>query len=433
MNQRGWLLCLLAACDGGGSNANPDATEQIDAAMVDLDAMADAAPCDRPGGNVTVRTLPMLDVLVHDASGAVASQTQAGATGEVVVALPACGMVSIVRNADGMRPSVMTWTAVRADDVVAFGSPIAEPRMSMSTSFTFDTVANATSYRFGGCAIAAGGRPGYDIDCQGSNVGTSPASFYLHGFGTPATAPVLAHAYDGQVPLAYAFAPSVPIGGTFAMPAWQTDFEDVTVDVSNPPATSDVAFGFVQLFAGPFAFNWPAAPFSNVATGTVRVPTQIATRNVNVFLDSNANGLGDNFSLLSRPLTGTHVEIDLTGALPYVEAFGVVTAPAPTVSWTIATSADSADATIAHVFSESLAWYLVAPSTTREIQLPALPAAITVGAIYGRALFVIDIDGIAGYRDAIGRIDELNTLRFRPAPYRLATAGDLDALLFDVF
>ena len=395
----------------------------------------DASLCDRTAGVVTVRTRPELSVIAHDRTGAIAGQTSSGSTGEVQIDVPACGMVTVARvPGELFGGSVLTWTDVRGGDVLAFGAPPTAMSSSEGTVVTFAPMTGAGAYSIGGgCVVGAGGRPGYDIDCQGTSVSESPASFYLHGIGTPPIGTVFAMARDQQVPVSYAFATGVTPGDMVVLPTWRTDYDDVTVTATNVPVATVPSLG-VGLGFGPAMGYWPSPELVDRGGGnwssTVQVPIGPTARIARIAMTPGTSI--DALGLIAHPLATPAVTIDVGATmLPYIDAMAIDMQEPPILNWTVATGADAADAVVLEV-GGGARWWLIAPPEVRSVQLPQLPAELLVTTERSlSALTIIDVDGINGYREAIGRADELGSALFRPAPFRISSAGDSGPLLFE--
>jgi hypothetical protein len=391
---------LAVACGdgGGGGGGEPDAG----------DGSSD-------GSNVTVvvsvggTPLVDIDVVFHAPDGAVTAHATTDAAGEARATIVAGSQVTIARAGPGGDADLTTYRSIEPGDTV-------RQRYRDYTSLAMaevtlpGEVADAYQYFVGnGCDspedTTAELTASLAIDA--SCVGGSPPAFPLYA---------VAVSESGDSALAWSLAPSVPVSSPDAiLPAWETDFDTVTVNLVNLPP--DILFLTAQggfrigaasftvtgglVFASPSGDQTGAIVYSQLLASSYAIATNIA------YGESSSAWLEEGRAEASPERT-----VDLDGMLPRLSgATRNGTTERPGVSWT--GSAPDADALAVDLHWSGGRWLIYdAPEEAGEVQTPALPDALAAYRplvdIEGGSINFFDADWVDGYEGIKAAGDELS-------------------------
>lgn len=388
----------LYACESESGSSSSGAVTPFDGGGVDAPftppqdgALPDTATPDAPAGPLPVTVLVKaldgspkanVDVVFHDATGAVVAQAKTGNTGQA--SSPAGVAVTMASALLGTATSrnrhVVTWTGVKSADILA----------------TTDIDATSNGGPVGSYAITYPAAPGnptayeaYMGTCytfqQGAGGGTINLPVYASCVRPGSTNNIVVRAIGGNTDIGYAFVKNVaaPSGQTpvavatnaFATPG------TFTVIASNRPQVFDAAISLAEIagtqltfnrFQGFFGPETSSTVFNGVATSYAEGFQVFSSHYVNV----------SEHRIIQRVAASASVTLDYGQELP-----GILTRTLdntdykrPKLTWTTAApglgSTDGGAVTIrwSNLDESNHGWTIVLPPSATDAKFPALPA-----------------------------------------------------------
>lgn len=370
---RPWIcLALFAAC-------GDDPHTTVDAPMhgtdtIPIDTPVNTVTCTPSGstGQVTVDgptsddTALAVTFVVHDPSGAVVSRSAAmGTDATVMLDVPACGMVSVVK-VDSFQTEVLTFTAVqKGDHLVHTGRT--QPGVERDVAITVPAQTGATSYQ----VIAV---------CSGSHLEFTSTP-------NPGVVNMTPECTNGSVSIVATAMPGKQVSiSTVALAA--TGTTSLTLPAFAAPAQSTLtghtlgtyATGVYATFAKPSGNLLLLGTSStvNISNGAASFAAPIASGEGGYELVLDGTGTPKQHALIARGTASIPTTVDISGTdlLPPVTASIDADTRRPTITW--ATTAQAAVA-LFEVHAGDASWNVVAPPVSADIKLPDLPTDLWPG------------------------------------------------------
>jgi hypothetical protein len=360
---RAFLFTVLIAGCGGSSETPVDGTIVPDVAPIgSCTPSGSTAPVtvDGPSSDSAIQ----VTFITHSAAGAVIAQSSVmGADATATLAVPACGMVSVVEVDGAGSTHVVTWTEVQPGDHLIHTSH-AQPATQRDVTVQVPALAGATEYQLlATCSpnhleLTSTSNPGAVMmtpECTGSAVSISvtaktatssqlaimttplaasgPTTVTIPGYSTPATSTLSAHDLGAAELVAYS---------TYAR---QSD-NLLALDRGTAVPTAGAATATAPLFAGAGGYD--------------------------VEVDTTA-GSGTQRSLVIRSVAAVPASVEITPAdlLPAVTA--TLDANTPSITWD--STAHGAAALLA-MRAGNNEWDLIAPGVAGTVTFPQLPTGL---------------------------------------------------------
>lgn len=424
----GLAVLGLAACESESGSSSSGTIAPFDGGGVDglapVDAPATDAPVDAPvvTPNVTVFVTkpdgtaePNVDVVFHDAAGAVLAAVKTGADGKATSSGPAPAMATALLVSNQTDTEAVTWTAVQPGDELRVTSLASNLFENLGT-YNITLTSPQTPVNF---------YSGYAGDCVGQRTNAdAPLQIIVrrHCARPGNTNAILVNAYDGTGLIGSAFvknlgAPNnnvVDVAlGPFVAPT------DLTLTKVNAPAQGGFIAELVEIVGtNGFSIN-SSAGFLGPDPVVLKVATGFSDAIQTVAVSQAGNS--EVFVGKRWPANTTSFPIDLGQAPPHVTSATIdkTTTKRPKISWTTGgalTGFDGGVIRVAWSASDEAehGWtFLVAPNAT-SAQVPVLPAAASkweppanATQIFGDpAVAFVDADVLvneAGFRRDAGR------------------------------
>jgi hypothetical protein len=380
------------ARDAGEPDASPDATAIGAVGVTTLVRCCGGAPGQGQ---------PDVEVMSHDADGALRDRAQSDAAGTATVEVEDGGSVSVIYR-EGQRPvrTIVTIAGVAPGDQLTFGDTFRPPFANVEIgqmTVSWPEVAGAASYAvYSVCGPTILG-----------DVVTTPLVQFDHC--VTASTDVLVVARDGGGALVgYAFAADVAwqAGGAISFDAVAAPATLALAVTGLPPEVSDYrvnAFPIVDTALGPGG-ALGGAPANGSVTATTPWPvTQHGTRARTTIRRAGAPG---EQSIVERLAPDADLVVDDPALLPWIER-GEVSLADRLVTWT-EVGGGAADASVALVYWEDELvageWKIVGPPGAGAARIPRLPDDLAAlgpgpGDPVDGVVVVFESDAWADYRE----------------------------------
>ena len=383
-------MLLLAACDSADAARGPASVRILE------------------DGPVAGR-----DVVFHAPDGSVVTHVQTGADGVAAAEVSPGGMVTVVYT-ESSTVRALTVMDVQPGDVIEVGWG-----WRLGRSVLLGEASVTAPGAFAGAAVYV-----LQIPCAAVYTGSLAAPIAMDVTSSCVDAngrlQLLAVVYDGSfLPKAFSFVRDIDFGAHTAavtLPPWRTDWQDVAVELRNPPASaSDVS---ASLTLRPSTSSLSGDGVSRSWTGgalsfPLRLPRGFAdavSYEVNVWSIPGRPGERSRQGVFGTwPATGIPPTLSVDAAadlLPrlHTPLLDATDLARPRVTWSA--TGDIAGATALRVeiaWGRASTWAIVAPAgTALPLTVPALPDALAAfrppdAATTRVDVFAIDAPSLGGY------------------------------------
>jgi hypothetical protein len=331
-----------------------------------------------------------IDVVFHDADGAVLAHVQSGADGTARYE-GGVAAATLATSANG-RTHLTTVTGLfatsgsatlKVPDLVAQPAPVDRGTLDVAGP---GSVANANVYLATNSCSSAFLNPSPAV-----RTGIATSTECLTDRNTTDVYAVALSASGDK--LAYGYATDIVHGGGVTavdIPAWRIDFLDVSITAMNPPegAVSFDAKIDMQRDGRGFGITADTGLVPIPASGEYTFPNRFGQGFADQWIVTTSAYLGASASALDGVVMERRLEaqpasqytVDINALLPalYDLSVDVTTPERPSVSWRAGGPADAADASVVGLGWSSGTWSLLAPpDVAGPVRFPALPAALS--------------------------------------------------------
>lgn len=427
----------LCGCEDNPIEAVEPAAVDAGVVAVDMDAgmMMQAVPDSGVAGDkvrisITIGGAPAQGrpIIVQDADGAIHATGETDAMGiATLFALPNCMVTAAMPSTSNQIPGdvLMTWTDVQPGDDLVYTSGASSLASQATISVTMPDLPMDARY----AAIDTG--CGDAVRLQGTTGDVEVNSDCIQADGTVS---ILALVYGRRrALLGYAIETSVPISGgsgTAFLSDWQTDYQTVDIDISNPPVNSQslrvsttAVRGGVRWAAGSAFVSMMQVEAPDVLSAAVQVPRGFAESFEHEVSAYGGMPLGPGTAISAVRFEGAgnsgYELYDLRGRLPPFAKVGLADGAdprQPVLTWRIDGEPAGEDAMVLELTWEeggvNKQWtFLVSPNRATDLTLPVLtgdledrgPSSRSLGFVTDALLVdVKSTDGYDAYRRSVG-------------------------------